>query len=667
MNPSLPPRFHELDEYTFQDLCCDLFAEEESLASCDAYGVRGQTQLGIDLLAPRRDGDGNEVAQCKCCEALSVGDIDKASDKFLEHLDHWTERKVRRFVLIAACPLERAQQQEAVQRQRTRFAQHGIAYEAWSARTLRQKLAPHRAIAERHINSRDMVDNVCGPRPGDVVELPAGGAHLVIALETAGSQIVRLSSAVSREKAARLEEARTLLRRGQRTTAYAAIRAIRDDSTWSALENPLRARVLRVLASCVLDMEGDLIRARALTDEAHTLDPSANDAVLRAVIRYHESGPKAALDGLPTAEDVDTLNYRLGLLLELGEPETLLGNFEERSATITANAETLRLHALALITRKDLAAARKAVEQAIADEPDWEGVRMAAGIVDYYSALSATAVPDRLLPIPGPVPWEFVKRDDDSLAFLRSAEDRFRSLAANAERPTDWRRVFSTWRLACLANDPNRQAEASDLCRALLSENPGDPYVLMWALVRGYDVDVAAASRAIERNQLQNADAAAILVALNLSRGDVDAALELLDRVKDVFVRAGLLDRWLFLRVRALVERQDTEGAFVVASTADDPAAGRELRLVALHGNFERTGEWQELLKHLELSFDETGDPRFLYESCSLKARLEDWPYVADRAEKLVTAIGTASAVRLARIIRKLAGKKPSPPLQTCY
>jgi hypothetical protein len=61
MNSSLSPPFHELDEYTFQDLCCDVFARQPGIATCDPYGTRGQKQRGIDLLARRTGGDGIEV------------------------------------------------------------------------------------------------------------------------------------------------------------------------------------------------------------------------------------------------------------------------------------------------------------------------------------------------------------------------------------------------------------------------------------------------------------------------------------------------------------------------------------------------------------------------------------------------------------------------------
>jgi hypothetical protein len=86
LNPSSPPAFHKIGEYNFQRLCRDIFAEEETVATCDIFGRRGQKQKGIDLLAPRRDGVGNEVAQCKCYEHLGTSEIEEASDRFFEHL-----------------------------------------------------------------------------------------------------------------------------------------------------------------------------------------------------------------------------------------------------------------------------------------------------------------------------------------------------------------------------------------------------------------------------------------------------------------------------------------------------------------------------------------------------------------------------------------------------
>ncbi len=173
----------------------------------------------------------------------------------------------------------------------------------------------------------------------------------------------------------------------------------------------------------------------------------------------------------------------------------------------------------------------------------------------------------------------------------------------------------------------------------------------MWALARGYDVDIAA-SRTFVEASLSEApdapDAASLLVAMCLSQGKSAEALELLDRTKDVFVQAGLLERWLFWRVQVLSARGAVAEALQVADSCKDAAARRQLRQLALQGKFEQDGQWQELLQHLESSFEETGDPRLLYDACNLKARLEDWPYVADRANRLLELIGTPAAVHLA-------------------
>jgi hypothetical protein len=56
MHPGIRPgeslAFHELGEYVFQELCRDLFDAGSSSATCEVYGVRGQSQDGIDVLAP---------------------------------------------------------------------------------------------------------------------------------------------------------------------------------------------------------------------------------------------------------------------------------------------------------------------------------------------------------------------------------------------------------------------------------------------------------------------------------------------------------------------------------------------------------------------------------------------------------------------------------------
>jgi hypothetical protein len=130
MNPSDPAPFYQLDSEPFEGLCRDLFSREHGIASCDIYGVRGQSQLGVDLKAQRDDEYACEVAQCKCCEDFGPALIRNASEEFLKHLDVWRERNVRRYILIVASPLDRKGQQDEIDRQVELFSSLGIRYEA---------------------------------------------------------------------------------------------------------------------------------------------------------------------------------------------------------------------------------------------------------------------------------------------------------------------------------------------------------------------------------------------------------------------------------------------------------------------------------------------------------------------------------------------------------
>ena len=85
----LPPPFHELGEYTFQDLSTELFAKEPGIKHSRVFGDRGQRQFGIDVIADTVNGD-KEVGQCKRYKTFSQQDIIHASDDFFTHWDiHW--------------------------------------------------------------------------------------------------------------------------------------------------------------------------------------------------------------------------------------------------------------------------------------------------------------------------------------------------------------------------------------------------------------------------------------------------------------------------------------------------------------------------------------------------------------------------------------------------
>jgi tetratricopeptide (TPR) repeat protein len=450
MNPSLTPPFHELGEYPFQDLCCDLFAVQEGIATCNVYGKRGQGQGGIDLLAKLKNGFGVEVGQCKCYATLSPREIRNASAEFFEHLAHWRERNVKRFILFVASELRTTQQQEEVLCQTQRFMQAGITYEAWDANTLRQKLAPHAEIVTRHIQSEEWHRNICGETISAFSQMSSQGRGSTLIIDTLGIQIERLSSGLSKEKAKELEETRELYRLGQHSQAFSRLEAFSREENWLSLEKPLRAKALRLLAIYGLNDRGDIENAESLATQARTLDPEADDSILRTLIVYHRDGPSAALNSISAILNIDTFNFRLALLLQLNMVDEVLSTIAKKPDHLVEDAETNRLHAWALLVKGDIEAAQRRIHMALTDHPAWQGVRFLSAIVGYFSSLSPAVAPHRPITWPEPIDWSFVKRDEDSLIRLRRAEEQFHALASSADPNDKQQPLFTIWRLACL-------------------------------------------------------------------------------------------------------------------------------------------------------------------------------------------------------------------------
>jgi tetratricopeptide (TPR) repeat protein len=497
INPSDPPQFHRLGEYPFQELCHDIFEVQEGIATCEIYGTRGQAQKGIDLLASCNDGEATEVGQCKAEKSFSVSKIINASDEFFEHWEFWKDWNIRRFILFVGCPLDDPKEQNEVKKQRARFRKVGIKYEAWGARTLVTRLSPHRTIAERHISSREIVDNICGRSLESQSKAPAAGMDLALSLF--GSQIEVFSTQISQVNAEKLERIRELSREGKTDEAYERILEMRTDQSWEMLEKPLRARILRVTASFVLNARKDVAAAKTLKEEAAALDPNGDESTLCALIRYYEAGNEAALDELREPSNINAFNLKIGLLIELARPDEALAEIQRPPANVEPDADTERLRALLLLLKGDLGGAQERVDKALELHPTWQGVRHAYAIINYYSALSRAALPKRFISWPIPIPWPLVKRDDQSQERLRTAESHFARLAADAENNDEQRSAFQLWRLACLANDVGRQEEAAQLCLVHLSDNPVDSHTLAWALSRHYDVDLKTMEEALER------------------------------------------------------------------------------------------------------------------------------------------------------------------------
>ena len=649
------PPFYEMDSILFQKLCRDIFDVEPTVSTCDVYGVIGEGQYGIDLRAFRRNGDGIEVGQCKCHEDFPPHKIRAVSDEFFKHWEsHWSKRNVKRFILFVACDLSKINRQEEISKQTKYFAKYGIKYEAWSAAQIRNKLRPHPGIVSSYLHpSNHWIKEICGTltHPSSVVENTAAQPSVVItsALE---NQISQLSGHASEDTAEQLKRMRREWQEGHTSKVKQWLESLRNGK-WPFLSSEVKANVLLLEAGIELEENRDISRARKLADEAQEFMPSQNQVCFRAMIVYYEEGPEEAMGLLDNQDDIDSLNLKAALLLDLGRVEEALDvvDFEDESK-LKLNAETYRIKALGHLLSKNLAQARLEISKALEQEPYRKVVRETAAIINYFSALSPVALPDRLVQCPEPESWLFIKRDDDSLIRLRSAAAIFKTLSGEIEDEKE-KKILQCWHLACLANDPDKQEKAIDYCRKLLQYDPTNFWAIEWATHRNYGLDLEPSEKALRsiiEEGSSNISHVISLVICKLASQKIVEAIEVLNDSESQFKSQEEIRVWTSLYVKSLVAKDDPQSTLTVIDQSGLKENLYYDKMIALQAIAQKTGDWQPLVEFLEDAYEETGDTSFLFNCCSLMVEQGNWKYVTKRSQQLIDGIGTPEALRLAAI-----------------
>ena len=651
-----PPPFHQLHPNTFELMSRDLLSKQEHIALADLYGTRGQTQYGVDILAKYKDEYANVAAQCKCYSTTTTPDLRLASDEFLNHLARWKNFNIKKFILIVACALDRTELQDEIQAQIKRFHEHGIQYEAWSASTLRTKLAPHADVVRAHIRNQYWVEQICGSSSGAFTKSRGLTSGVEQAMGLIGSEFETITSIVSREIGEKIESIRELNRQGRTSEALDRVNQLRQDQSWDYLDKPLQAKILRVAAALTLSKIADTQEAQRLADGAAVNDPQADETFIRTLLRYYKQGAADALLAIPQPFDLDTLNLKAAILVELGQVDEVILLIDNTPTSVKPDAETWRLKALALLGKREHNGARAEVEKALAERPNWEGVQIVAAIVDYYVGISPAAYPRNILIAPEPVEWSYIKRDTESLKCFRRAEEYFAALALDGEKPSDKRDVFSIWHLACLANDPDRQDEAVVYCRTLLESDPTNPYALTWAISRNFEVDFAKSQRALERRTKRepvnlegsSLDTLLVLIGIYIKGGKLKNARKLLEQKKPALTSTEARSLWSFWYAQVLAHEKDFKKALLIARREANTQFRSSIKTMVLRMQYVVTGQWKPYARYLEKCLGGKNDGELLLELCRLHAEREHWAFVADRAEQLIEALGTADAVRLA-------------------
>ncbi|MDP9050599.1 MAG: hypothetical protein M3O31_07735 [Acidobacteriota bacterium] len=297
------PRYSALEPLTFQSLCKEILQADPKYRNVQVFGVSGQGQKGIDILAEQLVPSGLTVGQCKRFQNLTDAHVAGAVKEFLKYKEYWKIEGVDTFVLFVSCDATNAKVQAEFLRQRRRLRNLGITFELWSDSTLTGRLRSHPGIVSEYLGS-DWPSILCGGGFALQPTLPPHASQLIV---TQYEQIsTQYADAVERD----LEAARESWRTGSRREAQGAVERYRQTQIWNALAGTTRSSVCRMEAQIALE-DGQVEQARKLLAEAQALNADLTPRLEALVMRSENRRAEAQLL-LKDSGDIENIAYTLG-------------------------------------------------------------------------------------------------------------------------------------------------------------------------------------------------------------------------------------------------------------------------------------------------------------------------------------------------------------------
>jgi hypothetical protein len=668
--PPVKNPLHEIGDTNFELLCRDLLEKEPDIDNCRKYEERGVAQHGADLIADdSSDGISTVIAQCKCYQDFAPTEITKAADKFLGNYDGvWKPFRIKRFILMVAADLIKANHHQTIQAEREKFFRHGIRFEVWDRAKILPKLGED--LIRRYFRVPEYwIGEIYGTAFSNPTPLAGSGAGITLDLQTIG-QISALTNLVSETINNQLNEIRELQFRGLEQEALEKLEKIRKGTEWTILDAKVKGRILKSIGVIALSQTEGVKEAAALLNQAIEIDPTGNHTVFKAVLKHYEGDTQTALSLVADPANTDEFNLKVALNLELNKGAAAISLINDLPRGIAYDTETRRLHALALAATGQTEDAYLKIAAVEEDKLLWENVKTTKAIICYLSCLSPAYLPKRnILTQPEPTSWYYVKKDDESTLRLREAEKLFGQILAQGEKREDQRILFETWRLAALANNVEREQEAVDYCSELLKNRPTHPYALIWALARGFPVDFDTSRTALEEKlagdlDFENSfeiDECLVLLNIYLKNNETGKAKKFLGRIKPFLKKGGGAAFGTYWQSRITVAEGNLERAIEYARLETNRNVGRQIKMMVLQEKYlrfkPRRKAVKPLVRHLEKCYRQTGEFEYLMELCLLSAERGHWRFVAEHSESLIERVQTAEAVRIASVALSKTGQ----------
>jgi|GEM_PF-6738288 len=643
MRSQLPPRFSEdIHEKDFEELCRDLLQVEPNIRHAEIYGINGQAQKGVDILAYRTANCGIELGECKCRDKFGIPLLTDIVSKFLENWDHWKTLNSKRFIVFAGCPVRDTKIQDLIAAYVQEFGDQGLVFEIWDSYKIADKLRNQRAIAERYCGSE-------WARLNCTSTANVTGQSKILQSTSDLTQLISTTTATAEEIRNNfdndLERIREIARIGKKREAFDQCEQWRTSTFWNYLDPQAQAKGLALAAGMHLDHLGKLEPAKTLLKQAEDLFPSGNYQVIQAAICDLEKGPKEALKTLGEPKDLRGFNFQMALLIKSGKSKEALQYFN--SCPWTTNGQTFKQASLAALICGDIEKAKTYSFEALKRSPEWFDVRFHAAKVNYLQTVLPSFRAWLHLDFPIPPDPEFHKRDSESTELLQNAEKILAELLTIIGPEDNQRTSLEAWRLACLASLPNRRQEAEIFAKYLLQSDTIHTPALIWSMHHGFSIDAEQMIALLNMDKLESADLIQALSNLYLQTNAIGKAKDLLDSKRYVFERDNNLYVWRLVRAQLASFQGNFAEADQIAAEEEVKKYNAVIRLSIARIRARKSRDFRNLAETAMEIYKTTKSPEHLFEACEASLECRQPQFASDHAEELLKFFSTATCLSL--------------------
>ncbi len=637
----------DLSPVEFEDLCCDVWKCDSEIFRAKRFGRSGQGQRGVDIIAWTQ-GKQPILGSCKNYTEFDAKKLAKAIGQFWKHRSYWKKKGAIGLVVFVGSQFQDAPSQLELLDYQSQFKDEGLSLELRDNVDITDCLRDNRKIGIKHFPA--FVQSFLYGNSTEPITASPSTSSSSLGLSGTLRDNIYLEFTADVEKL--LPNLRKKARSGRWSEALVDIENLRSSQHWhlhpDGFDDSLRSKVLILSAALQIDAKHDIPAAKIRIQQAKAADQSGKFQVVESVIALREQGPEKALELLANPESTDAWNIKLSILTDLDRCAEVIAIVA--NPPFEPNSGTYRVASLAAVVEGDFPEARRFVAMAVAEAPQEFHIRFLAASLQYLEAILPSFKDARFLDWPVPSGWEFVISDDRALAALTASEATFSELLSVVEAENEVKTYLEAWRLACLANHPERQNEAAEYAAELLKQNPCHIPALVWSVERGFPFDHNASKSALLATIQKEGAIAPVqaLCTLLIESGDLQAAADQLDRSKTLYNGPNEARIWRHLRVQLAAGLDDDATLSDLLNQEEDPKKRAHLIYASSRVTAAKNKDVPAFIAAANQAYDETGEAHFLLEACDASLAAGDFEFAASHATELLAKLPSPASLFVA-------------------